>query len=166
MLTYVATVSHSRLALPTVWSNSAMAPRLSWRNEESSWHVEGMTQGDVDNDGRFELLVWLWKPDQRGAPRSHPFLVGWRGGRYRVFWGGSAVAAPIQHAAIGAVTGARNVLVVLEGGASGDAPATHIAAWTWQGWNFERLWQSEPGVYQHLELRDLDGDGVHDIVAW
>ncbi len=105
-------------------------------------------------------------PSLSGVPRSHPFLVGWRGGRYRVFWGGSAAADPIQHAAIGAVTGARNVLVVLEGGVSPNEPATHVAVWTWQGWNFEHLWQSESGAYEYLDLRDFDGDGVQDIVAW
>jgi poly-gamma-glutamate capsule biosynthesis protein CapA/YwtB (metallophosphatase superfamily) len=136
-----------------------------WRNEDPAWNVTGMTSGDVDNDGRYELLLWLWKPDPQGVNRSHPFLVGWRGGRYRVFWGGSAVAAPIQQAAIGPVTGERNLLIVLEGGTSPREPAERVAVWLWKDWYFERFWESEPGVYQTLHLHDLDGDGVPEIIA-
>ncbi len=141
-------------------------PEVVWENEAPDWRVSGMTSGDVDNDGRFELLLWLWKPDRSGVPRSHPFLVGWRGGRYRVFWGGSAVGAPIRQAAIGMVNGTRNVLVVLDDTDGPDAPARYVTVWTWQGWSFEQTWRSEEGVYHHLLLRDLDHDGIHEIIAW
>ena len=103
---------------------------------------------------------------QTGVLRSQPFLVGWRGGRYRVFWGGSPVGAPIHHAAIGIVNDQRNVLVVLDQTPEPGAPAQYVTVWTWQGWNFERLWRSAPGSYHDLLLRDLDGDGVQEIIAW
>ena len=139
--------------------------RVVWRNEGDNWQVVGMATGDADNDGRYELLLRLWKPDAAGVLRSHPFMVGWRGGYYRVFWGGSAVARPIQDAAIGPVNGNRNALVVLEGGqVPGDA-AEHVGVWTWQAWAFAQQWQSEPGKYHRLSLLDLDGDGVLEIVA-
>lgn len=140
--------------------------QVVWQNEEPAWHVAGMTSGDVDNDGRFELLIWLWKPDANGVLRSQPFLVGWRGGRYRVFWGGSPVGAPIHQAAIGTVDDQRNVLVVLDQTPELGAPAQYVTVWTWQGWNFERLWRSAPGSYTGLLLRDLDGDGIQEIIAW
>ena len=141
-------------------------PEVVWQNEAPDWQVSGMASGDVDNDGRFELLLWLWKPDKSGVPRSHPFLVGWRGGRYRVFWGGSAVGAPIRQAAIGTVNGTRNVLVVLDDTGGPDAPASYVTVWTWQGWSFEQTWRSEGGAYHNLLLRDLDRDGIHEIIAW
>jgi poly-gamma-glutamate synthesis protein (capsule biosynthesis protein) len=136
-----------------------------WRNEAAPWQVAGITAGDADNDGRYEILLRLWKPDAQGVLRSHPFLLGWRGGYYRVFWGGSAVAQPLQDAAIGALDGKRNALVVLEGGQRPGDAATHIGVWTWQGWNFQQQWQSPPGSYRRLALLDLDGDGAQEIVA-
>lgn len=136
-----------------------------WRNEMATWQITGMTAGDADNDGRYEVLLRLWKPDSKGVLRSHPFMLGWRGGYYRVFWGGSAVAQPIQDAAIGPVSDGRNALVVLEGGSRPGERATHVSVWTWQGWNFQQQWQSPAGAYQRLALLDLDGDGVREIVV-
>jgi hypothetical protein len=138
---------------------------IVWQNEAPDWNVTGMDAGDVDNDGRFELLLQLWKPDAHGVLRSHPFLVGWRGGYYRVFWGGSAVARPIQDAAIGPVKGPRNLLVVLDGGLTPDDPADRVAVFAFQDWQFVEQWHSEPGQYQQLALLDLDGDGVREIVV-
>ncbi len=39
-----------------------------------------MAVGDPNDDGQIELLL-LWKPDATEVLRSHPFLLGWRGGR-------------------------------------------------------------------------------------
>lgn len=136
-----------------------------WRNEMAAWQIAGMAAGDADNDGRNEVLLRLWKPDKQGVLRSHPFMLGWRGGYYRIFWGGSAVAQPIQDAAIGPVSDSRNALVVLEGGRSPGDTATHVGVWTWQGWNFQQQWQSPAGVYQRLVLLDLDGDSLREIVV-
>jgi hypothetical protein len=129
------------------------------------WNVAGIAAGDADNDGRYEVLLRLWKPDAQGTLRSHPFLVGWRGGYYRVFWGGSAVARPIQDAAVGRVSGSRNALVVLEGGRAPGDPAERVGVWVWQSWTFAEEWHSAAGVYHRLNLLDLDGDGVAEIVA-
>jgi hypothetical protein len=136
-----------------------------WQNESSSWNVAGMDAGDVDNDGRFEVLLRLWKPDTEGVLRSHPFLMGWRGGYYRIFWGGSAVKRPIQDAAIGAVTGSRNMLVVLDGGTMPGERADRVAVFAYQDWQFVQQWHSEPGQYERVALLDLDGDGVREIVV-
>lgn len=136
-----------------------------WRNEVAAWQVAGMAAGDADNDGRYEVLLRLWKTDSQGVLRSHPFMLGWRGGYYRVFWGGSAVAQPIQDAMIGPVRERGNALVVLEGGERPDDVATHVGVWTWQGWNFQQQWQSPAGAYHQLALLDLDGDGVSEIVV-
>jgi poly-gamma-glutamate synthesis protein (capsule biosynthesis protein) len=147
--------------LAQVWEGE----REVWRNEAANWRVAGMAGGDADNDGRQEILLRLWKPDPTGKLRSHPFLLGWRGGHYRVFWGGSAVALAIQAAAIGRVAGNRNALVVLEGGqAPGDA-AEYVGVWSWQNWTFAEQWRGARGAYRRLALLDLDGDGVMEIVA-
>ncbi len=95
---------------------AADAP-LVWQNEADSWRVMRIDAGDPNWDGRVELVLLLWKPDAQGVMRSHPFLMGWRGGHYRIIWGGSATQMPIQDLALGDLDGdGRQELAVLEGG--------------------------------------------------
>ncbi len=137
-----------------------------WQNEEPNWHVTRMDSGDPNDDGRMELVLLLWKPDEHGVLRSHPFLMGWRGGHYRIIWGGSATTTPIQDLAVGDLDGdGRQELVVLEGGAQPGDAATNISVWHWHGWGFEREWTSAAGQWRDLALVDISGDGRLDIVA-
>jgi poly-gamma-glutamate synthesis protein (capsule biosynthesis protein) len=137
-----------------------------WQNEEPNWRVTRMDSGDPNDDGRIELVLLLWKPDEHGVLRAHPFLMGWRGGHYRIIWGGSATATPIQDLAVGDLDGdGRQELVVLEGGAQPGDAATNISVWHWHGWGFEREWTSAAGQWRDLALVDVSGDGRLDIVA-
>jgi poly-gamma-glutamate synthesis protein (capsule biosynthesis protein) len=137
-----------------------------WRNEAASWRVTRIDVGDPNDDGRIEILLLLWKPDSNGALRSHPFLMGWRGGRYRIIWGGSATATPIQDAAVADLDGdGRQELVVLEGGSAPGDPAEAVSVWHWHGWGFQREWGSEAGRWARLAVQDLEGDGRLEIVA-
>ena len=55
------------------------------------WPVVDFAVGDPNQDGRFEVLMLLWKQDTHDAPvTTHPFIVGYRNGKYSVVWGGSA----------------------------------------------------------------------------
>jgi poly-gamma-glutamate synthesis protein (capsule biosynthesis protein) len=137
-----------------------------WQNEVAGWWVAGAVPGDFDGDGRAEFLLLLWQPDATGTLRSHPFLLGWRGGRYRIIWGGSAVSPPIQAAALGDVDGdGAAELVVLEGGnRPGDTAAT-VAVLRWHSWSFARIWRSSPGIFTHLELVNRPGDGIQEIIV-
>ncbi len=144
---------------------AADAP-VVWRNEEAGWRVSRIAAGDPNDDGRIELLLLLWKPGASGVPRAHPFLVGWRGGSYRVIWGGSAPSVPIQDIAIGDLDGdGRDELVVLEGGRQRGDAAEHVAIWRWHGWSFQREWRSPAGRWAGLALQDIDGDGRVEVVA-
>jgi poly-gamma-glutamate synthesis protein (capsule biosynthesis protein) len=144
---------------------AADAP-LIWRNEEPGWRVVRIDIGDADNDGRMELLLLLWQLDPQGVLRSHPFLIGWRGGRYRIVWGGGATAVPIHDAAVGDMDGdGRQELVALEGGRALGDVGDSVSIWRWYGWGFQREWRSAQGRWSSLALQDVTGDGLPEIVA-
>lgn len=141
--------------------------RVVWQGE-TAWQVVELVAGDVEDDLRREVLLALWKEDAGGVPRSHPFIVGHRHGRYDVLWGGSAVAAPIRDLDLGDVDGdGRTELVVLEGRYEEPAgsPGRFVTVWRWNGWGFTLLWRSEPGAFHRLALLDVDGDGGREIVV-
>jgi hypothetical protein len=111
--------------------------------------VDVLALGDPNDDGRGELLLALWKRDAEGVPRSHPFLIGYREGAYRVLWGGSAVVDPILEVELGDVDGdGVQELVVLEDMDNDRA----VSVWRWHGWGFSLLWRSPPGRYRDLAL--------------
>ncbi len=102
------------------------------------WQVVDLAMGDPNDDGRAELLLALWKPDAAGIARSHPFILGYRDGAYRVLWGGSAVADPILGVELVDLDGnGVQEMIVLE--QRGAIPA--VAAWRWHGWGFTLLWR-------------------------
>ena len=142
------------------------ASPVVWRNEAADWRVTRIDAGDLDGDGRIELLLLLWRHEEDGRLGSHPFLVGWRGGRYRVLWGGSATATYMQDVAVADLDGdGRQELVVLEGGQAPGEPAETASIWRWSGWMFELAWRSAPRRLGALAIQDLDGDGRPEIVA-
>lgn len=138
-----------------------------WESE-AEWLVVDVAVGDAWNDLRQEVVMALWKDDPAGIPRSHPFIMGHRHGRYDLLWGGSAAAAPIRDLDLGDVDGdGQNELVVLEGdyGEAEGAPARYVTVWRWNGWGFTLLWRSEAGHFRHLLLGDIDGDGAAEIMV-
>lgn len=115
------------------------------------WQVVDLALGDPNDDGRGELLLALLKPDAEGVPRSHPFIVGFREGAYRVLWGGSAVFDPIYEVELGDVDGdGVQELIVLEGQGKGLDRA--VTVWRWHGWGFSLVWRGPPGRYRDLAL--------------
>jgi len=131
-----------------------------WRSDPA-WRVVDAALGDPNDDGRYEILAALWKPDDTGALTSHPFIIGYRGGAVKVIWGGSAVAHGIHEIALADVDGdGAEELVVLESARPGVAPdATErtLSVWDWHGWGFNLRWRSAPGRYRDLGVTE---DGV------
>ncbi len=109
-----------------------------------------MAAGDPNNDGRNEIVLALNKEDNSGEPKSHPFIIGYRGGIYRQIWGGSAVRYPIFELELLDLDSDRSEeLVVLE-------KRTHyqkaVTIWKWNGWVFSQLWSSPEGRYEELTV--------------
>jgi poly-gamma-glutamate synthesis protein (capsule biosynthesis protein) len=140
-----------------------------WRSPPE-WRVVDVAPGDPNDDGRGELLLALWKagldgleapsPEKEHTPRSHPFIVGYRGGTYRTLWGGSAVDNPIHEVELGDVAGdGSQELIVLEGD---EGHERTISVWRWHGWGFSLTWRSEPGAYRDLVLGE---DGSINVVV-
>ncbi len=119
------------------------------------WQVLDLAVGDPNNDGRSELLISLRKPDAQGLSRSHPFIVGYRRGMYKLLWGGSALSSPITEVEVGDIDGdGLQELLVLEEQAGG---ANALSVWRWHGWGFLLDWRSQPGWYENLSLANVPG---------
>lgn len=113
------------------------------------WRVLDLALGDPNDDGRGELILALRKPDSEGVLRSHPFIVGYRSGTYRLLWGGSAVADPIIEIELGDVDGDQvQELIVLEDRDQGAS----LSVWRWHGWGFSLFWRGPSGHYHDLVL--------------
>jgi poly-gamma-glutamate capsule biosynthesis protein CapA/YwtB (metallophosphatase superfamily) len=121
------------------------------------WQALDLALGDPNNDGRFEMLLSLRKPDEQGISRSHPFIVGYRGGMYKLLWGGSALSSPITEVELGDLDGdGAQELVALE---EQNDESNTLSVWRWHGWGFTLVWRSAPGRYEHLSLAgDEPGD--------
>ena len=112
----------------------------------------------ANNDGRQEVLLALRKPDHSGVLLSHPYVLGYREGEWRLLWGGSAVSDPIQEVELGDVDGdGLEELVVLEARHDGSGQA--VSVWRWHGWGFSQVWRSEAGNFRDLRLV-LDSKGI------
>jgi poly-gamma-glutamate synthesis protein (capsule biosynthesis protein) len=127
---------------------------LVWESE-ADWKVLDAALGDPNDDGRAEVLLALQKPDPDGAMRSHPFVIGYRGGVYRQVWGGSAVKQPILEVELSDLDGdGRQELVVLE---VRDGGLRGISVWRWNDWIFSKMWSSQADQLTGLGIVEKSG---------
>ena len=150
----------------TVRAGSAPDAPVVWTNERPGWRFTRLIAGDPNDDGRIELLLLLWQPDAAGHLHTQPYLLGWRGGRYRIIWGGSATGVPVQDVALADLDAdGRSELVALEGGAQAGDLGDHVSVWHWHGWGFQLEWRSPTGRWATIGLCDVDNDGAAELVA-
>jgi poly-gamma-glutamate synthesis protein (capsule biosynthesis protein) len=134
--------------------------KLVWESPVD-WQVLDAALGDPNDDGRAEIVLALLKPDPQGILRSHPFLIGYRGGIYRQVWGGSAVSYPILEIELADLDGDRSQeLVVLE---ERDPDRQAITVWRWHDWVFCQEWSSPESRLENLVA--VDGDRKNPIVT-
>lgn len=137
------------------------AGAVAWQSPPE-WRVLDAALGDPNDDGRYELMLALLRPDPDGHERSQPYMVGHRGGAYQVIWGGRPVTDPIREIEVGDVDGdGVQELVVIETRSDGDA----VAVWRWTGWSFGLVWRERDetslvGRYYDLVLLSADGGRV------
>jgi poly-gamma-glutamate capsule biosynthesis protein CapA/YwtB (metallophosphatase superfamily) len=138
--------------LARLHAGPSLSDEVVWQNEDLGWFISQIAPGDADNDGRYEFLLIVWKRDENGVLGCHPFLLGWRGGRYRIIWGGSALARPIQAALIADSDGdGNNELLVIEGGTEPHQLGDKLLVLRWNGWLFEQ--QAETSISPSKTLR-------------
>ena len=121
-----------------------------WRSP-STWQIDDVALGDPNNDGRYEILLALHRPDAAGILRSQPYIIGYRGGRYDLLWGGRPVNDPIRELVVGDVDddGLQELAVIEE---LADGRGLVLSIWRWSGWAFTLRWRSEPGNYHGLRF--------------
>lgn len=130
----------------------------AWRSP-ADWGVLDLALGDPNDDGRYELLLVLEKPGPDGTLTSHPFIVGYRGGSYRLLWGGSPVSDPILEVELADLDGdGVEELAVVE--SSGEGASRSLTVWRWHGWGFSQLWRSPPGPYHDLVVLPPEAGGL------
>ena len=129
-----------------------------------AWRVVDAALGDPNNDGRYEIMLAIWQKDAAGHERSQPYIVGHRGGRYALLWGGRPVVDPIQELDVADIDGdGSDELVVIEELAGGSARA--LSLWRWTGWTFSLVWRGDDGRYSDLLLLDRREQPLISVVS-
>ncbi len=142
-------------------TGSAVEP---W-NSNPDWKVLSAAPGDPNDDGRNDILIALFKEGPEGELLSHPFIIGYRDGRFKTIWGGSAVPFAIFEVLLADVDGSgKQELVVLEAAEPGAGPAERLrtlSVWDWHGWGYNLRWRSKPGYYNNLNfITSAGGSGL------
>jgi poly-gamma-glutamate synthesis protein (capsule biosynthesis protein) len=134
-----------------------------WRSPDA-WRVVDVALGDPNDDGRYEIMLAIRQKDADGYERSQPYIVGHRGGLYKLLWGGRPVVDPIQELAVADVDGdGSDELIVIEELANGSARA--LSVWRWAGWTFSLVWRSDYGQYSDLLLLEEEEQPLISIVS-
>jgi poly-gamma-glutamate capsule biosynthesis protein CapA/YwtB (metallophosphatase superfamily) len=139
--------------------------QLDWQNEQPDWRVLRMAGGDLNQDGRPELTLLIERRDSDGVLVRQPYLLGARGTRLQIVWGGSAPAPTLHDLAVADLDGdGRDELIMLLGGDTPDAAVEQLVIAQWQRWLFVTAAALPLNGGSQLRVDDLDGDGRPEVV--
>jgi hypothetical protein len=144
---------------------------LSLWNSPANWMIKQAEITDLNRDGNREitLLVWRkfspWPIDKNNPAKSrikdfhnaaglscHLILIGWKLGKYREVWAGSALAEPLEAFSSADINNdGHEELIVTERNYDDPfwRPATTLSIWEWNGFGFTRLTRIN-GFFNHL----------------
>jgi poly-gamma-glutamate capsule biosynthesis protein CapA/YwtB (metallophosphatase superfamily) len=135
----------------------------------SSWRVVDAAIGDPNQDGRFEVMMLIWKQDTPNGPvTTHPFLLGYRGGAYKVIWGGSATSEWMQAVGVADLDGDlldEFVTIERDPGALACEARYRVMVSKWNGWGFTRQWASEFGYFTRLKIATRRANSLPTVIA-
>ena len=152
-----------------------------WGSPES-WQVTQFGLDDLDSSGLPEVSLLVWRPfepwpiDQivpnpgridahQGADglSCHVILIGWRDGRFREVWAGSALADPLLSMFPADLDGdGRPELAALESGYDDPpgGPARALTVWGWNGFGFDLLARAG-GRFYGLTVYEVPGGSAY-----
>jgi hypothetical protein len=151
--------------------------QILWQSP-AAWQVGQATIGDLNRDGRPEVVLLVWRPfkpwpvdtwlphggriadfhDSSGRS-CHIILIGWYQDAFRERWAGSALADPVKSLAIADLTGnGKQLLVTLEARYDDptSTPARYLKVWEWNGFGFSLVSSMEGSFSQMVVARAKD----------
>jgi len=134
---------------------------ISLWESPSTWQVKQTLVGDLNQDGRLEVILLVRRPfypwpvdrwlpyggrisefQDSSGQGSHIILVGWQDSRYKEVWAGSSMSEPAIAMQVADLNqDGRLELLTLEGSYndSNSFPAHTIKLWEWNGFGFSLL---------------------------
>ena len=146
--------------------------QAAWQSP-GSWRVAQAAFTDLNRDGTPEVTMLVWRPfrpwpvdawlphggriagfhDAEGQS-CHLILIGWKLGKYRELWAGSALAEPVRaFAAADYNADGKEELAALEV-AYDDPPsaaASSLKVWEWNGFGFSAVYSLE-GRFRQMQI--------------
>jgi hypothetical protein len=152
--------------------------QVLWQSPQA-WQVQQALIADLNQDGRPEAVLLVWRPFQPwpvdawlphggrienfhdSSGRScHIILIGWFKDSFRERWAGSALAEPVKSFSVADLTGrGEQFLVTLEAQYDDppSTPARYLKVWEWNGFGFSLVSTLEGPFGQMAIVQAHDG---------
>lgn len=123
----------------TVWQDGKMI----FDGVSAAWKPWRIAKGDVDGDGREDLIVAVHKPTLHlKFPHNSLFLYHWKGVRILPKWQGSTMGIDFtDFAVMPADDRGRTDIVLLERHLD---QSRRVGRYQWAGFGFQKMFESEP----------------------